>query len=510
MERPGGAWRAGILAGVATALIGALFAWLGIVNGDEGWYGLAARAIGDGKVPYRDFALAQGPGYPTFLAPFVAIWPNLGMTRAVSVLTAAVGVGLLVATAHRVGGRRAAVVSALALLATVPSLPYWLSITKTYSVCFLLLAAIVFLLAGGPRPRIGYPLAAALAVGLVTTRTTGIAIAVPLVLALVIRAPDRATRRNVVIAAAIVSVPFALLLWREWPQAYWGLYEYHHLALVRQAGLGRYLSRSVGALRAWPGPAALALLALVAALRTPTMRAWLRRRLDVVAFAVGIPVFVLLHESGGIFFTEEYLAPLIGVVVVGSVIVILRAAGELDAVDHERARRVLGGLLALGIVLTAVTGGHRDYLGRPGWRGSIAGLDPINRCIRAHSTPDDEVLALYVEEVVLQTGRRAVPGVSLGSFSYQDVSTARARQLRILNSAELTRILERRPPKVLVFTPFDFNSIYRGGWFSDHLIDTTAINRTFLQYRPVCRVRIERNVFNNLPIKVDVYARTAP
>ena len=103
-----------------------------------------------------------------------------------------------------------------------------------------------------------------------------------------------------------------------------------------------------------------------------------------------------------------------------------------------------------------------------------------------------------------------MPGASLGSFSYQEVSTARARELRILNAAELTRILERRPPKVLVFTPFDFNSIYRGGWFSDHLIDTTAINRTFLQYRPVCRARIERNVFNNLPIKVDVYARTDP
>ena len=510
MDRPGGAWRAGFLAGAATAVVGSLFAWLGVVNGDEGWYGLAARAIGDGRVPYRDFALAQGPGYPTFLAPFVALWPNLGMTRAVSVLCAAIGVGLLVATAHRVGGRRAALISSVALLATVPSLPYWLSITKTYAFCFLLLAAIVFLLAGGPRPRVGYPIAAVLAVGLVVTRTTGIAIAAPLVLALLVRAPDRATRRDVLLGAAIVSIPFAVLLWREWPQAHWGLYEYHHLALVRQDGPGRYVSRSVGALRAWPGPVALAVVALVAALRTPTMRAWLRRRLDVVAFAVGIPVFVLLHESGGIFFTEEYLAPLIGVVVVGSVLVILRAVGELAPIDHGRARRILVACLTVGIVATAVTGGHRDYLGRPGWRGSIAGLDPINRCIREHSVPTDEVLALYVEEVVLQTGRRAVPGASLGSFSYQDVSTARARQLRILNSTELTRILERRPPKVLVFTPFDFNSIYRGGWFSDHLIDTTAINRTFLQYRPVCRARIERNVFNNLPIKVDVYVRNDP
>lgn len=510
MDRPGGAWRAGILAGSVTALIGAVFAWLGVVNGDEGWYGLAARAIGDGQVPYRDFALAQGPGYPTFLAPFVAIWPNLAMTRAVSVLTAALAVGLLVSTAYRVGGRRAATISAVALLATVPSLPYWLSITKTYSLCFLFLAAIVFLLAGGPRPTIGYPLAAALAVGLVTTRTTGVAIAVPLLLALIVRAPDRATRRNVVIAAGVVSLPFVVLLWREWPQAHWGLYEYHHLSLARDDGFGRYVSRSVGALRAWAGVVAIATLALVAVLRTPTMRSRLRRRLDVVAFAIGIPVFVLLHASGGIFFTEEYLTPLIGVVLVGSVLILLRAIDAERVAGHHRAVRVLTALLAVGIVATALTGGHRDYLGRPGWRGSIAGLDPINRCIRANSTPSDEVLALYVEEVVLQTGRRAVPGASLGSFSYQDVPTSQARRLRILNAETLTRRLERRPPKILVFTPFDFNSLYRGGWFSDHLIDTTALNRTFLKYRPVCRARIERNVFNNLPIKVDVYVRNAP
>ena len=125
--------RYGLIAGAVAAIICAIFAWLGVVNGDEGWFAVSARLVSQGRLPYRDFSFPQGPAYAYLLAPFVRLVPSLYTARALSVVLTAVSVGLLITTAYRVGGKWAARASGLALLATIPSLPYWLSITKTYA-----------------------------------------------------------------------------------------------------------------------------------------------------------------------------------------------------------------------------------------------------------------------------------------------------------------------------------------------------------------------------------------
>jgi hypothetical protein len=41
--------QAGLLAAVVAAVVCAIFAWLGVVNGDEGWFALSARLVSQGR-----------------------------------------------------------------------------------------------------------------------------------------------------------------------------------------------------------------------------------------------------------------------------------------------------------------------------------------------------------------------------------------------------------------------------------------------------------------------------
>ena len=491
-------------------MVCSVFAWLGVVNGDEGWYAICARIVAEGRLPYRDFAFTQGPVYLYLLAPFVRLVPDLYTARAVSVVCTAVAVGLLVTVANRVGGKWAARASCAALLATIPSLPYWLSITKTYALSCLLLSAILFVLTSATRPGVRYPLAAALAVVLTETRSTGFPLALLLIVALLRLSPDPKTRVRVVMASVAATIPFAVLVSLEWTRAKWGLLDYHHLSSKGTPGPGRFVSRTFAVAHAWPGPFLLATAALVVAMLDADIRARLRRRLDLVAFAVGIVLFVVLHEAAAQFFSEEYLAPVIAPLVVVSVVILVRAVTAQGAAALSRRFSVaVRGVLVGAVVFTAFTGGHSYYLGAPGWSGDPAGLSAITKCVQRYSKPHDTVFALSLEEVVVEAHRRPVPGVTLGVFSYQDFSNAKARRMKVLNPVTLASTFRNRPPQVAVFTAEDFFETQRAGFFSHKKFVNNPWYFEFQAYRPVCRVTIVRHVFVNQPVSVTVYARTS-
>jgi hypothetical protein len=502
--------QAGLIAAVVAAVVCAIFAWLGVVNGDEGWFALSARLVSQGQWPYRDFAYTQGPAYAYVLAPFVRLAPSIYTTRAVSVVLTAVAVGLLIATAHRAGGKWAARASGLALLATIPALPYWLSITKTYALTCLFLSAILFTLTSNIRLKIRYPLAAALAVGLMETRTTGIALGILLIAALLVLSPDANTRVSVIVTSAVVAFPFFVLVFAGWTGAHWGLVDYHQLGATGDGGAGQFFSRTFDAARAWPGPTVLGLSALVVVNLDSDSRARLRRRLDLSAYAAGIIVFVALHEATSHFFAEEYLVPVIAPIVVVSCVVLVRAASSLRGQDASRRfTYAIGGVLVLGIVATALTGGHSNYVGTPGWDGAPSALSPITKCVRENSPPGSTVFALSIPEVVIESQRHAARSVTLGEFSYEDVSTAKARQLKILNAERLGNLFINNPPKLAVLTVDDVFETHNAGRFSKRSVTNMALYQAFLSYRPVCSATLVRPTFlNNHKVKVTVYART--
>jgi hypothetical protein len=111
-----------------------------VVDGDEGFYTLAAKLVAHGRVPYVDFWYQQAPLFPYVYGAwhrvFGASWYGL---RILSCLFAiATGVLLYRHVAERLSSRVFAAV-AVALYATTPLVFQWFVLVKTYSLSALLL-----------------------------------------------------------------------------------------------------------------------------------------------------------------------------------------------------------------------------------------------------------------------------------------------------------------------------------------------------------------------------------
>lgn len=127
----GAAW---LLASVVAVCVALLAVWWGGVNQDEGWYLYAARLVGEGKVPYRDFFFTQGPVLPYIysIMPVHGLLSGRLVTFAFSVLSVLVAI----AFARRlVSGesRNAVSLSVFAMLACNVYHMYFTSIPKTYA-----------------------------------------------------------------------------------------------------------------------------------------------------------------------------------------------------------------------------------------------------------------------------------------------------------------------------------------------------------------------------------------
>lgn len=127
----GVAW---ILASVIAVCIAVLAVWWGGVNQDEGWYLYAARLVGEGKVPYRDFFFTQGP-----VLPYVySVMPVHGLFsgRLVTLSFSVFSVLSAIAFARRLASkesRNAVSIAVFAMLACNLYHMYFTAIPKTYA-----------------------------------------------------------------------------------------------------------------------------------------------------------------------------------------------------------------------------------------------------------------------------------------------------------------------------------------------------------------------------------------
>lgn len=173
-----------LLAGIIAVFVSVLAVWWGGVNQDEGWYLYAARLVGEGKVPYRDFFFTQGP-----ILPYIySAMPIHGLLsgRLVTLLFSMFSVFVAMAFARRLVAkecRGAVSLAVFALLACNLYHMYFTSIPKTYALGtlfvmlgFLLLSrglnflsAISFAFASGTRISLVLILGV-VGVGLLVTR----------------------------------------------------------------------------------------------------------------------------------------------------------------------------------------------------------------------------------------------------------------------------------------------------------------------------------------------------
>jgi len=145
-----GGWLPAVLALIVASCVAVLSVWWGSVNQDEGWYLYAARLVGEGKLPYRDFFFTQGPVLP-FLYSALPIHGLLS-GRLVTLGFSLAATLMAIAFARQLVSpeRRGAVsLAVFALLSCNLYHVYFTTIPKTYAVGSLFVMAGFLLLARG-------------------------------------------------------------------------------------------------------------------------------------------------------------------------------------------------------------------------------------------------------------------------------------------------------------------------------------------------------------------------
>lgn len=493
-------WSGLVALGLAGALaLAGLYVVYGQVNPDEGWYVLAARAVFDGALPYQDFAFTQAPLLPyVYGLPELVATHDLLVARVVSAGFGLAAIGLAVRLAWRVGSRWAAAATAV-LLALNPFTLAYLSLAKTYALTALLISASVATLAIGTRPARTGRLAAgaALASAAAATRLSMLPFAVLLVgLAVWSARRDRRAVGGVLLAAGAPAALTGAVVAADPGAALFNLVFFHQmsafgdgtwgdLSLIQKAG--EYLTGRlpIGALH-YRVYTVLVLAAL--ALGTSSRR--VRRRFATTpalsAAAAGVGLFVAAHAGTGVFHSEYFtpvvpLAVALVAVAADAVASPHAATAETGAARRPPSSRLESpaGLAALAVTAAAVlafpVGG--SLLPRLATTSPtpLTGVERLADFVAAHTRPGEPVLALSAQSVAVEADRPLVAGLSLGQFSYADVSTARARRFALVNAERLTELLRRRRPAAVVLTGDDREILTRRGALVDAPVTSPSV-----------------------------------
>lgn len=469
-------------AGVAVALVlSVMNGWFGPLNQDEGWYLLAARQIYRGAIPYRDFAFTQGPVMPVIyapLTPFITRW-GLAFARA-----ATIALGWLTAiTAAMLAGRlvkpslRWPTVCATWILISVNVYhSYFTSIVKTYAVAGLFITAGFYLLfMFRDRPSRAALIGAAAAFVLAAGARVSLVVVGPVMLAALWR-----MRRwwpgawwwfglSGGLAALLVFGPFALLA----PEGFWfGMVEYH--AARSPGSLFETLALKAGFVsrvcQGYYGAVILGVLLLVARLYgggsqtdgagadSAPARAVLRR-----AAGIALALVTVIHFLSP-FPYDDYQA-----VIYAPVCALLVAAGvrRLAGPGGEATPRHQAAILVLLVAATLasfaspinqewfVSGRDRIW-----WhfkpRSDLGVLRDAAERVRALYGPDDRPELLTQDAyLAIETGLQAPVTLTMGPFSYfPEMSTERARRLRVVNQELMMGKLRRAEAPVAAFSGY--------------------------------------------------------
>jgi len=379
-------------------------------HSDESFYLYCGKLAWEGKVPYRDFFFTQLP-LVLYLYGAVArfLSPNPFVARAVSVaLTYAVALVVL-RFARRSFGMPGAIFAGL-LLATDSYAIFHLVISKGYAPGALMLIGALYLARRRVRTLWQACLAGVLVAGATLVRASAaVALAtLPLWEALVRRKARTAAAMAMGGLAALLALllPFAVL---EWKGLWFGVWKYHEVSWIFR---GVNLAASEAGFRFLPllllSAAAFTAAGLAGGWEGVRQVCWRRP----VARMLGLLILLLsgLHLFAGARLTEYHaLAFPPACVLVGG-----------WAAQAWRVARGWGGRLFLatataiaGIVGLLFTWPEGTWLRGQPYPGVPQSLVDA---VAANTRRGDKVLCLH-PEVLLATGREAVPGTEMGPFA---------------------------------------------------------------------------------------------
>ena len=434
-----------VLGVIAFAILAGAAVSLGGLNQDEGWYLYAARLVGEGKLPYRDFFFTQGPVMPIVYSAAVAVWRSAGLlgARVLTMLLGAVSIVFAIAFVRRAvpeDRRSFAAVTVLFLLGGNLYHLYYLAIPKTYALAALFVNAGFFLL---------------------TFRGAGWQFLAGLALAL-------AAGTRISLGSLLAVCGCCFLFRREWRQLVWfSIGGFLGLGLVYGPFLANELTRA----------------GLVAAQRYHTARGGF----DPV-FTVGsvsrlvrwyLPVFIVLglgvHRLAtgrrtsrfavmallgfAAVFAVQMLAPFpyedYQVPVMALLAVFATAAFAAGEVQPARALLLVLGLSWAGafgcpMLEKWTTNGQDRFWTRKKGSTELAQLQEAATVIETLDPGGGELLTqdLYL---AIETGRRVPEGLEMGPFSYRGENDGVG-----LSKSELLALLESAPCRIAALSGYSF------------------------------------------------------
>jgi hypothetical protein len=222
------------------------------------------------------------------------------------------------------------------------------------------------------------------------------------------------------------------------------------------------------------------------------LRAYLRLRPGVVIVALGAVGMLAAQLVGGEWAPVEYFTPVIPALLAVTVVMLVRALRP-DGGWSTRPAIGVGAAVAVAAVAvsTLVHPGVGEYFTSPNDAGSVQEAGRIADVLRVHTRDGDLVLTMWAQPAGLESTRDQVDGVTMGVFSYEDLTRQEAEEYHFVNREMLRAMLRRREPAAVVLTGVDELVFGSRGTFSDVPADPDEVTGELEQrYRLVDTARV--------------------
>ena len=472
-----GGWVPAVLALLVAAGIAVLSVWWGAVNQDEGWYLYAARLVGEGKLPCRDFFFTQGPVLP-FLYSALPIHGLLS-GRLVTLGFSLAATLMAIAFARQLVSpvrRRAVSIAVFALLSCNLYHVYFTTIPKTYAVGslfvmagFLLLArgwnffaALSFAFASGTRISLVLILGV-VGVGLLVTRFRqlhwlwfGLGGVLGLFLVYGLFALDPPSLKGLLAAQAYhagrggFDPLFAVGAVSRLVRGYLALGAVLFVTLLRAPGSGFRLPRfGFGVWR--PG--------FRISSTQPTVNYQLSTINSQLKWMAGLSfAAVFLLQMSAPYPYDDYEVPIM------PILTVLIAVGFVDVMARNRSAAVgwftvlVSGMCAFGspLVQDWMTNGQDRFWSIMKEKSELAQMRDVARKLESLD-PGGTMLFTQDLYLAVEMDRKVPEGLEMGPFSYfPDMSTEEAESLHVMNGERLERLIDSAPCELAAFSGYGF------------------------------------------------------
>jgi 4-amino-4-deoxy-L-arabinose transferase-like glycosyltransferase len=464
-----------VAAFAAQLLVYMPLAALRLIDGDEGYYALAAELAMEGQVPYEDFFYLQMPLLPYVYGAWSAIFgESWYAVRSLSaVLAAVLGVLVLRHALRRFGDRRLAL-AALALYASSALVLSWFTVAKTYALATLLLfGAYTLLDREDGAPRRAQWLAAGALAGLAVDVRLLFAAAAPVLALYALAGARRLAERALDLGALVGGLALGLLpsvvLFALGPERF--VFANVGLPAVRTEGglIGGFRQKldvagqligvdtfEVAGSRITAGAAGAQLLLLALAAGVALVAIWLPRRRIPLAFSLAAAMALASLAPTPTY--PQYFSTLVPFLVLAALELPAAIARRLAGAEGLRLilRRAAAAVVAVYVAVAAVDvylatdGGYAAADRRLGTTMDVA------RIVDAHTAPGERVLSFWPGHL-FGSHAEPVPGFENDSAPLAaekaELSAGEAANRRLASAAEIERLLRGRRVRIVVHGP---------------------------------------------------------